>query len=541
MAHTSLMSRIPPEENERPAAYADRVGRAHAAHTTAAHKKLFGQYLTPLAVADFMARLCGLNVRTLRVLDPGAGTGVLACALCEVVAERRPGVVSIQLEAFECDALLTTHLDSCLQYAGRWLRERGVELNYHVRPEDFVLAHAQQLGGCPRPLFGEGVAGDFDVVVSNPPYFKIPKSDPRSKAASAVVHGQPNIYALFMATSAALLKPGGELIYIVPRSFAAGPYFRLFRERFFSMMRPQAVHLFGSRREAFGRDEVLQENVILLARRADGWLNVSDEGTVCVSFSNGIKDLPARRTRRVPVSEVLDVRGRDRVLRIPLADEDERITRAVRSWTGSLRDYGMDISTGPVVPFRTTQALSGEDEGSQTYAPLLWMQNVTPMRVEWPVEARAKEQYIEVTERTMPLLVPNRNYVLVRRFSPKEARRRLVAAPLLARDLCSPLLGLENHLNYVHRRGESLSEEEVYGLAALFNSAALDTYFRTFNGNTQVSATEVRAMPLPSLEVIRKIGARLARRGQNAEDVDAVVAESLGLGERRTASQVVNG
>ncbi|MGH9902791.1 MAG: Eco57I restriction-modification methylase domain-containing protein, partial [Pyrinomonadaceae bacterium] len=355
-----------------------------------------------------------------------------------------------------------------------------------------------------------------------------------------VVHGQPNIYALFMAISASLLKDGGKLIFIVPRSFAAGPYFRLFREHFFTLMRPRAVHLFGSRREAFGRDEILQENIILLASRADGWAISPSAEKVEVSFSEGVRDLLARRTVQLPISEVLDVRSKDKVLRIPVLDEDGAASRAVRAWDGSLRAYGMDISTGPVVPFRAVPILSESGRVPETHAPLLWMQNVTPMRVEWPASAKGKEQYIKIDERSIPLLVPNRNYVLLRRFSAKEARRRLVAAPLLAGDLKSPLVGLENHLNYVHRRGDSLSEEEAYGLAALFNSTTLDTYFRTFNGNTQVSATEVRSMPLPPLRVIKEIGRRAKPFGQDAEKVDTVVASLLGINSRRTTVETTD-
>ena len=33
-----------------------------------------------------------------------------------------------------------------------------------------------------------------------------------------------------------------------------------------------------------------------------------------------------------------------------------------------------------------------------------------------------------------------------------------------------------------------------------------DIYFRTFNGNVNVSATELRDMPLPPLEIIKSIG-----------------------------------
>lgn len=536
MTYSDFKPHFPkPFGGERPAAYSDRVGRAVAALATPEHKKIFGQYLTPLAVADFMAEKCTLNAGRLRVLDPGAGVGVLSCALLEAVAERRAGLREIVLEAYEHDPHLADRLSCCLEYAREWLQERQVTLIFHVRTDDFVLAHAEALTDL-RSLFpgGTRAGGSFDLIISNPPYFKIPKSDRRARAAAAVVYGQPNIYALFMAVSASLLKPGGEMVFIVPRSFAAGTYFRLFREHFFNLMRPAAVHLFGSRRDTFGRDEVLQENIILWARRVGGLPILPNGDQVEVSFSEGVKDLAARRRRRFPLSEVLDVRRGDTLLRIPTADDDEEVARAVRSWTGNLHAYGLEVSTGPVVPFRAAQLLSRSGDVSNAHAPLLWMQNVMPMRVEWPVGAKGKPQYIEVSELSGPLLVPDKCYVLIRRFSAKEARRRLIAAPLIAGTFNSPHLGLENHLNYVHRPGGSLSEAEAAGLAALFNSSTLDTYFRAFNGNTQVSATEMRAMPLPPLELIEEIGRRVKHFGADAEKVDTAVEGLLRISRRST-------
>lgn len=73
----------------------------------------------------------------------------------------------------------------------------------------------------------------YDVIISNPPYKKIAKAEPESVVMDSVVHGQPNIYFLFMAMSVKLLKPNGEMIFITPRSFTSGLYFRKFREYFF--------------------------------------------------------------------------------------------------------------------------------------------------------------------------------------------------------------------------------------------------------------------------------------------------------------------
>ncbi len=509
-----------PNVGESPAAYADRVGRWCVAHASEPRRKELGQYLTPVKVAAFMAGLCGPpDSRRLRVLDPGAGAGVLSCALCEAHASRH-GLKHIEIEAYEVDPSLAQCLVGSLSHARQWLHARGIVLDFVVLVEDFVTAQAGSLHGVPE-LFGEPRAssGQFDIAICNPPYFKLAKSDPRAQAAGKVVHGQPNIYALFMAVSASLLKPRGELVCITPRSYAAGPYFRRFRERFFATMRPEDVHIFESRQEAFSRDDVLQESVILHARHFTSQARERTPPLVTVSSSFGVSDLSHPHKRLVPLSEVVVTSARDVILRIPVRESDDAIARTVGSWSRRLRDYGLEVSTGPVVPFRSAAFLCRHGRVPAAHAPLLWMQNVGAMRVEWPCGRTGKSQFIAVTPASLPLLVPDGNYVLVRRFSAKEQERRLTAAPVLAGTMGSPWVGLENHLNYIHRPGGALTEEEAYGLAVLLNSRLLDAHFRTFNGNTQVSATELRAMPLPPLDTIAEMG----RRARMAVDPRGIV------------------
>ena len=154
------------------------------------------------------------------------------------------------------------------------------------------------------------------------------------------------------------------------------------------------------------------------------------------------------------------------------------------------------------------------------------------MRTSWPLGVCDKPQWIKVSADSTKLLVADKTYVLTRRFSAKEEKRRLVSAPLIRGSLNADMVGLENHLNYVRGVWRDLDSELAYGLSALLNSACLDRYFRISNGNTQVSATELRAMPLPAEEDIRSIGVEVQRGLGSACDlagIDDLIAETLTL------------
>ena len=217
---------------------------------------------------------------------------------------------------------------------------------------------------------------------------------------------------------------------------------------------------------------------------------------------------------------------KNKVLRIPLTKRDDHIIKLIHSWKCSLDSYGMRISTGPVVPFRAKELIVENGYHNDSHIPLLWMQNIKPMATLWPTKTR-KQQYIRCNNASKKLLVKNSNYVLMRRFSSKEENQRLVVAPYLASAIKSNIIGLENHLNYIYRPQGELTIEEVYGLAALYNCTLLDNYFRTFSGNTQVSATEIKDMPLPELHLIEKIGTLILKNDLRYNELDQMVKEVI--------------
>lgn len=516
----NLLREIPsPHRNQSPSEYAAKLAELYASVCPVGKRGALGQFFTPLEVAQFMASLTRQPSPIRSILDPGAGTGVLGCAVCETLVGKTR---KVHLEAFEVDETLADLCDRALRHARAWLAERDVDVTFRVHAADFVLERAAMLS---PGLFDASGEISYDLIVANPPYFKLQKTDSRSVAAAAVNYGQPNIYAIFMAICASILSEEGIMVTITPRSFATGEYFSKCRQYLFSRVVPEAVHLFHSRKAAFKHDAVLQENVILRAKKGKS----SEAAMVEISTSRGLADIPDRRSRTVRLASVVEMSSAKAIFHIPAGDTDERLLGFIRSWPNTLHSLGLDVSTGPVVAFRSRRFLMAEPSTRDKHVPLLWLQNIRQMAVEWPLSKNHKPQYIIDTSDSRGLLVPNETYVLVRRFTTKEERRRLIAAPLLKHILPSRMIGLENHLNYVYRPHGEIGEDEAFGLAVILDSGLLDSYFRISNGNTQVNATELRSLPLPTRDIMMRLGSAARKRVGLLLNIDALVEDTLGV------------
>ena len=85
---------------------------------------------------------------------------------------------------------------------------------------------------------------------------------------SEICHGAPNMYFLFMAMGINSLNWGGELVYIVPRSWTSGAYFEAFRKYLFSNCVIEQIHLFESRDKVFNSEPILQETMIIKVKNS---------------------------------------------------------------------------------------------------------------------------------------------------------------------------------------------------------------------------------------------------------------------------------
>lgn len=492
-----------PLENELPSHFADRLSMLYTKTVTIKHKKDNGQFFTPTEIAHFMGGLVRQKKDKLKILDPGCGTAILSSSLIETLTLNGDKVKDIELVVYETDKDILPYTKAILEYLKVWLQKRKVSFKATLDINDFVLENKDCFEQA-STLFYEPKNAIYDIVISNPPYFKIGKEDKRALVAKSIVWGQPNIYSIFLMTAAKLLKNGGELVFIIPRSFAAGNYFRAFREAFFSEIEIEQIHLFNSRTDTFIRENILQETLIIKGKKQK--LN-GHTPTILLTHSNSVADINSLTQKKYQAEELIDFNTKEKILHLPSNETEDKVIKLFKSWAGNLHKYDMQISTGPVVSFRASEYLYEQyRNGTKVLVPLYQLINTGKMAFEYPVFKKGKPQYIQYCEKTKPLLLSNKNYIFLRRFSAKDDKSRLVATPYFPDISQAEFIGVENHLNYIYRPKGHLARNEILGLAALLNSKLFDTYFRTFNGNINVSATELREMPLPPLEDIKEIG-----------------------------------
>ena len=489
----------------------DHVRKSFNSATNRDDRSRIGQFLTPVAIAQFMSSMFEAGPKEVRLLDPGAGAGVLFAACVETLFSQKNRPLSVEIVAYETDKTILPYLDETMKRCQSLCVSNGVVFHGIIRPEDFVSAAITATG---ESLFVVPGAR-FTHVILNPPYRKINSQTAMSRLLYSSGIEVANLYAVFVWLSMRMLEPGGQMVAITPRSFCNGPYFKKFRAAFLRMMSFKRIHVFESRKKAFGDDDVLQENIIYHAVRG-----LQKPKSVAISTSEGL-DFDKARTRSVPYNRIVHSGDRDMFIHLGVDDTDIGPADRMKYLTSSLDKLRLGVSTGRVVNFRAREHLRQFPE--QETVPLIYPCHFLNGFINWPVESGKKPNAIALSLETSDLLVEAGFYVLIKRFSSKEQQRRVMAAIYDPTRIDSPFVGFENHLNYFHKQGKGLPADLAKGLAVYLNSTIVDQYFRLFSGHTQVNATDLRKMPYPTHEQILRLGRYIKEKMPDQETIDDIM------------------
>jgi len=460
-------------------------------------RSALGQFMTPAPVASFMASLFQQPTgKTVRLLDPGAGVGSLTAAFVEKINQTEAQPQKLSVTAYEIDPLLVNYLNSTLKACRQKCEPAGIEFDYEIVQKDFIGAAAEMLN---NDLFSATAQKlDFSHAIINPPYKKINSDSKHRLLLRSAGIETSNLYTAFLSLAIKMLQNDGELVAIVPRSFCNGPYFKPFRKFLLQNMGLQRIHVFTQRDQAFHDDEVLQENLIFHAikgRKAQ---------QVVISSSDG-PEFDDMTIFEVPHDRVVDLREPDLIIHVVTSQLDQYVSDRMKVFRHTLNDLNLEVSTGPVVDFRLSEHILEKPNG-QSF-PLIYPAHFENHQIKWPKINGRKPNAIADTKEVEPWLMPNGHYTLVRRFSAKEERRRLVAAIHYPQFVPSEKIGFENHLNVFHANHRGLNAEITKGLAVFLNSTLVDTYFRQFNGHTQVNASDLRMLHYPDIQFLKDLGA----------------------------------
>lgn len=370
-------------------------------------RKKYGQFFTSKDTARYMAGLYSIpaNQAKVSILDAGAGLGILSCALIEKL-EQIDFIQKIKLTCYENDGnilnLLKENLQVCQEKSKKDIHVQIITDNYITSQ---YLDFNHMIGGTLNPK-------KYDFVIGNPPYMKISKDAPEATAMPEICYGAPNLYFIFAAMGLFNLNDGGEMVYIIPRSWTSGAYFKRFRQYFLTEGKLEHIHLFVSRNKVFDKEDVLQETIIIKVKKTH---QAPEEVTITSSQSNN--DFDNLTFLTVPYNLV--VSGDDFYVYLVTNKKEISVLERLKKFDKTLPDIGLKMKTGLTVDFRNREILREEEE--EGAIPLFYSQHIRQGEVQFPIQ---KEYEYVVTDQR-GLMQDNRNYLFVKRFTAKEEHRRL--------------------------------------------------------------------------------------------------------------------
>jgi adenine-specific DNA-methyltransferase len=470
------------------------------------HKSAYGQFMTPSVIASFMASMfLPLGKKNIRLLDAGAGIGSLTAAVAHRAAKEK--AASLECESWEIDAKLHEPLSATLLACGDLMREAGAQFSSTIQSGDFILSFSD--------LFFQRIKMEKPShSILNPPYKKISSESAHRLALRDCGVETANLYSGFVALALKSMIKGGEVVAITPRSFCNGPYFRPFRELILATAALTRVHVFESRTHAFKGDDVLQENVIFHLIKG------AEQGSVLISSSEDATFSDVR-VKMTSFDEIVLPGDHEKIFHLATEEIGIDTADAMARYRCTLEDIGLGVSTGPVVDFRMRAHL--RTQKSPDCAPMVHSHHFDQGFVTHPKVMAKKPNYIEVNDETRKWMMPTGCYVVLRRLSSKEEKRRIVPAVFTPKAALGPLIGFDNKTNVVHQAKHGMDEDIAKGMAVYLGSTFADKWLRRFSGHTQVNAGDLRALRYPDINTLKAWGTKIGTRLPSQVEIDNLV------------------
>lgn len=466
------------------------LSSAYAAMLPKHKRKSNAMYFTPPRLTDRILDNieASIPIESGPIIDPACGGGAfLAPAAIRIVEKLHArglhgeAILShLENNIFGCevDDFLCWLSKAFLRMAvAQTIKEAG-------REPVFKILHGDSL-----KLF-EDVKQNFQIVLCNPPYRKMTKVElePYFNTYSEVIKGQPNLYSLFIQLTTRLLKPNGIGAILTPMSFLSGQSFAPVRRLLNDCGTVKQLDLIHQKDGIFLFAE--QDTVITTWRSSSN--NAFEEVTqvFCLEGNEGFDFVGSIQ---LPIES--------KPWPIPRNGKDKELFELFNEHQIFLEDYGYSAKIGTLVFHRDKRPryISIEQaDNPQALMPLIWSKNICQNgKFSFNRVANSlTERYIDMGNANAAGVI-RRPAVAIQRVSSTEQFRRLVAAavPTELQVAFGGVVG-ENHVCFLEKiRDDSEITPEM--LANILTSKTVDRLFRCISGATNVSAYELKHLPLP--------------------------------------------
>ena len=219
----------------------------YMASVSESHRKKFGQFFTPVSVAEFMTGWVTSNLVCRTILDPAVGLGVFFR-----VIDRSKPQNDYKFVGYDIDPTILSEAKSLLLSNPSYA-------DIELKLEDYLF---------------NGWHHKHDGIVCNPPYFKF--QDYKNRAATLKefqsrlgvnLSGFTNIYTMFLLKSVKQLTANGRAAFLVPFEFLNADYGTIIKRYLLESKTLRYVVLFSSKEAVFSN--ALTTSCVLLFANDD--------------------------------------------------------------------------------------------------------------------------------------------------------------------------------------------------------------------------------------------------------------------------------